>query len=146
MLAQQIDPQHVILEVTESAAASHVGSALENLSRLRMKGFGLSIDDFGTGYSSMQQLSRIAFSELKIDQTFVRNASRQESSKVILESSLDMARRLSIVAVAEGVETQPEWELLRDLHCDLAQGYFVARPMDAGAFYGWVKNWKSMQL
>ena len=146
VLAQQIDPQHVILEVTESAAASHVGSALENLSRLRMKGFGLSIDDFGTGYSSMQQLSRIAFSELKIDQTFVRNASRQESSKVILESSLDMARRLSIVAVAEGVETQPEWELLRDLHCDLAQGYFVARPMDAGAFYGWVKNWKSMQL
>ncbi len=107
-----------------------------------MKGFGLSIDDYGTGYSSMQQLSRIAFTELKIDQTFVRNAFRQKSSRVILESSLEIARRLNIVAVAEGVETQLDWDVLLSLGCDLGQGYFVAGAMPEGEFYRWIKTWK----
>lgn len=140
--AQHLDPRHVVLEVTESAAAANIGSALENLSRLRMKGFGLSIDDYGTGYSSMQQLSRIAFSELKIDQIFVRNSSRQESSRVILETSLDMARRLNIAAVAEGVETRAEWDLLNSLGCTMAQGYFVAPPMAAAEFASWTQHWR----
>jgi EAL domain-containing protein (putative c-di-GMP-specific phosphodiesterase class I) len=102
----------------------------------------LSIDDYGTGYSSMQQLTRIAFTELKIDQSFVTNAAKQESAKVILESSLDMARKLNITAVAEGVETQADWNLLRQLGCGLAQGYFIARPMEAGAYLNWVRAWK----
>ncbi|RZA13400.1 MAG: EAL domain-containing protein, partial [Lysobacteraceae bacterium] len=83
-----LEPQHMILEITESAAMSNVGRVLENLTRLRMKGFGLSIDDYGTGYSSMQQLTRIPFTELKIDQSFVQHAAHQESSRMILESSL----------------------------------------------------------
>jgi len=144
VLAQELDPRHMVLEVTESAVATHLGSALENLSRLRMKGFGLSIDDYGTGYSSMQQLSHIAFTELKIDESFVRNASRQKASRVILESSLEMARRLNIVAVAEGVETQLDWDLLRSLGCDLCQGYFVAVPMETGEFFRWVKTWRPL--
>ncbi|MEO8103914.1 MAG: EAL domain-containing response regulator [Betaproteobacteria bacterium] len=141
VLAQDLDPRHMVLEVTESAASAQLGSVLENLSRLRMKGFGLSIDDYGTGYSSMQQLSRIAFTELKIDQSFVWNADKQKSSRVILESSLDMARRLNIVAVAEGVETQIQWDLLKTLGCELAQGYFIAPPMETGEFFRWVKAW-----
>ena len=140
VLAQNLDPHHMVLEVTETAASTHVGGALENLSRLRMKGFGLSIDDYGTGYSSMQQLSRIAFTELKIDQSFVRNAARQETSRVILESSIETARRLNIVAVAEGVETQSEWDLLKALGCDLGQGYFIAVPMETGEFFRWAKS------
>ena len=144
VLAQGLDPHHMVLEVTESAVATHLGSALENLSRLRMKGFGLSIDDYGTGYSSMQQLSRIAFTELKIDQSFVRNAAKQRSSRVILESSLDMAKRLNIVAVAEGVETQLEWDLLRELGCDQGQGYFIAVPMETGEFFRWIKTWRPL--
>ena len=140
--AQNLDPHHMVLEITESAAATHLGSALENLSRLRMKGFGLSIDDYGTGYSSMQQLSRIAFTELKIDKTFVHNAPRQQSSRVILESSLEVAKRLNISAVAEGVETQEEWNLLQELGCDLGQGYFVATPMETGEFFQWIKHWR----
>ncbi|MEO8101498.1 MAG: EAL domain-containing response regulator [Betaproteobacteria bacterium] len=142
VLAQNLDPRHVVLEVTESAATTHLGTALENLSRLRMRGFGLAIDDYGTGYSSMQQLSRIAFTELKIDQSFVRSASTQKSSRVILESSLEMAKRLNILAVAEGVETRPDWDLLVSLGCDLGQGYFVAAPMETGAFFHWLKTWK----
>ena len=105
-----------------------------------MKGFGLSIDDYGTGYSSMQQLSRIAFTELKIDRSFVRDACRQKSSRVILESSLGMAKRLGIVAVAEGVESQLEWDLLLSLGCDLGQGYFIAPPMETGEFFNWFRS------
>lgn len=138
--SQGLEPRYVVLEVTESAATTDLGRVLENLSRLRMKGFGLSIDDYGTGYSSMQQLTRIAFTELKVDQSFVINAATQESSAVILESSLDMARKLGIKAVAEGVETRDDLDLLRRLGCDLVQGYFFARPMAGGAFEAWARD------
>jgi EAL domain-containing protein (putative c-di-GMP-specific phosphodiesterase class I) len=138
---QDLDPRRMVLEVTESAAMTDVGRALENLTRLRMKGFGLSIDDYGTGYSSMQQLSRIPFTELKIDQSFVLSALEKESSKVILASSLDMARKLKLHSVAEGVETRAHWNLLKSLGCDIAQGYFVAKPMDAHTFLEWSLQW-----
>ena len=142
---RDLEPRHMILEVTESAVTTDVGRALENLARLRMKGFGLSIDDYGTGYSSMQQLARIAFTELKIDQSFVANAARQKSARIILQSSLEMAKKLGISAVAEGVETEADWDLLRQLGCDVAQGYYIARPMEAGAFLGWARQWKQTQ-
>jgi len=140
--AQNLEPRHIVLEVTESSATTEVGKALENLARLRMKGFGLSIDDYGTGYSSMQQLMRIAFTELKIDQSFVANAAKRESARVILESSLSMAKKLAISAVAEGVETQDDWQLLRELGCDVAQGYFIGRPMEGLGYLDWTRTWK----
>jgi len=138
--SQGLGPKHIVLEVTESATTVDIGHALENLSRLRMRGFGLSIDDYGTGYSSMQQLTRIPFSELKIDQSFVALASRQHSARVILKSSLDMAKKLNITSVAEGVETQEDWDLLAALGYELAQGYFIARPMEGGALLDWTKG------
>jgi len=139
--AQKLEARQVVLEITESAAMTDVAKALENLTRLRMKGFGLSIDDYGTGYSSMQQLSRIPFTELKIDQSFVMSANDKESSKVILASSLDMAKKLKLKSVAEGVETRAHWNLLQGLGCDVAQGYFIAKPMEASAFQDWTLNW-----
>jgi EAL domain-containing protein (putative c-di-GMP-specific phosphodiesterase class I) len=135
------DPANFVLEVTESAAVAHVAQTLETLARLRIRGFCLSIDDYGTGYSSMQQLARIAFTELKIDQSFVMSALDVEASRVILESSLDMARRLKVRSVAEGVETRAHWDLLLTLGCDIAQGYFIARPMDAADFTRWASEW-----
>jgi EAL domain-containing protein (putative c-di-GMP-specific phosphodiesterase class I)/CheY-like chemotaxis protein len=134
-----LEAKHMILEVTESAAVSDLGRTLENLSRLRMKGFGLSIDDYGTGYSSMERLSRVPFTELKIDQMFVKNAPSDPASRAMLESGLEMAQKLGIVAVAEGVETRAEWDLVRSLRCPVVQGYFIARPMDAGEFPGWAR-------
>jgi EAL domain-containing protein (putative c-di-GMP-specific phosphodiesterase class I)/signal transduction histidine kinase/PleD family two-component response regulator len=136
--SQHLEPRHMVLEVTESAATIDIGKALENLARLRMQGFGLSIDDYGTGYSSMQQLTRIAFTELKIDQSFVMNAAKQQSARVILESSLEMAKKLNIASVAEGVETRADVALLRQLGCDMAQGYFIARPMEGTVFMEWL--------
>ncbi len=139
--AQKLEAKHLVLEITETAAMTDIAKALENLTRLRMKGFGLSIDDYGTGYSSMQQLSRIPFTELKIDQSFVMSATEKESSKVILSSSLDMAKKLKLKVVAEGVETRAHWNLLKELGCDIAQGYFIAKPMEAAAFGDWALTW-----
>jgi EAL domain-containing protein (putative c-di-GMP-specific phosphodiesterase class I)/CheY-like chemotaxis protein len=135
-----LEPSKICLEITETAASTNVGAALENLSRLRMKGYGLSIDDYGTGYSTMQQLTRIPFTELKIDQSFVTNAAANETAKVILSSSLELARKLKVKAVAEGVETEQDWDVLQELGCDLAQGFFIARPMDAKAYLYWLRN------
>ena len=135
----------IALEVSESAATDNMGPALENLARLRMKGFTLAIDDYGTGYASLEQLTRIPFSELKIDQSFVRQANHQESAKVILESSIDLARTLDITAVAEGVETQAQWNLLSELKCDAAQGYFIGRPLPIDDFLQWLRSWEQLQ-
>jgi len=129
-----VDPHQIVLEVTESAAMTDVAPALENLARLRMHGFGLSIDDYGTGYASMQQLTRIAFSELKIDQSFVKDFSTNQALRIIVESSIEMAHKLRVKSVAEGVETQEDWDALKSMRCDTAQGYFIAKPMNLTSF------------
>jgi EAL domain-containing protein (putative c-di-GMP-specific phosphodiesterase class I) len=137
---RNLDCRNIILEVTESAATTDIGHSLENLSRLRMKGFGLSIDDYGTGYSSLQQLARIAFTEIKLDQSFIRSAATQQAARIILESSIDMAKKLGIVTVAEGIETEKDWDLLRELGCDLAQGYLIAKPIESSEFLMWARD------
>jgi len=129
-----VDPHQIVLEVTESAAMTDVAPALENLARLRMHGFGLSIDDYGTGYASMQQLTRIAFNELKIDQSFVKDFATNPALRIIVESSIDMAHKLLVKSVAEGVETQEDWDTLKSMGCDTAQGYFIAKPMNLTSF------------
>lgn len=143
--AAGLDPKHMILEITESAAMTDVAHCLENLTRLRMKGFGLSIDDYGTGYSSMQQLSRIPFSELKIDRSFVTDVALHPQRRVILASSIDMARKLGLTVVAEGVESRADWDRLKELGCTLAQGYFIAKPMPAGEFLSWAGNYRPIE-
>jgi EAL domain-containing protein (putative c-di-GMP-specific phosphodiesterase class I)/FixJ family two-component response regulator len=129
-----VEPSQIILEITESAAMTEVGPALENLARLRMHGFGLSIDDYGTGYASMKQLTRVAFSELKIDQSFVRDIATNQALRIIVESSIDMARKLRVKSIAEGVETQEDWDTLKSMGCNMAQGYFIAKPMSLENF------------
>jgi EAL domain-containing protein (putative c-di-GMP-specific phosphodiesterase class I) len=129
-----LDPNFLILEITETAAMTDAAHALENLARLCMNGFTLSIDDYGTGYSSMQQLGRIAFSELKIDQSFVKDLSESEAMRIVVESSIDMAHKLQVKSVAEGVETQKDWDMLKSMGCDTAQGYFIAKPMNLASF------------
>lgn len=129
-----VDPRHIILEITETAAMSGVAHSLENLTRLCMNGFELSIDDYGTGYSSLQQLTRIAFSELKIDQSFIQDSIANEAARVVVKSSIDMARELGVKSVAEGVETQQDWDMLKSMGCDAVQGYFISKPMSLDSF------------
>jgi chemotaxis protein methyltransferase CheR len=101
------------MEITESSLSARLGVALTRLTRLRLRGFGLSIDDYGTGFSSMQQLARIPFTELKIDRSFVCGAQQRPHLQVILRSALEMCRQLGLVSVAEGIETLEDWRLLQ---------------------------------
>ena len=139
VLHSGLEPKHIIFEVTESAAMTSVAEALENLARLRMRGFGLSIDDYGTGFSSMQQLTRVPFTELKIDRSFVSDSAYNPSSRVVVESSIQMAHKLRVKCVAEGVEKREEWDMLKSMGCDVAQGYFIAKPMAVDAFLAYCK-------
>jgi EAL domain-containing protein (putative c-di-GMP-specific phosphodiesterase class I)/AmiR/NasT family two-component response regulator len=129
-----VDPRYIILEITETAAMSGVAHSLENLTRLCMNGFELSIDDYGTGYSSLQQLTRIAFSELKIDQSFIQDSIANEAARVVVKSSIDMARELGVKSVAEGVETLQDWDMLKSMGCDAVQGYFISKPLNLDSF------------
>lgn len=137
-----MDPNYIVLEITESAAMSDAGHAMENLTRLCMHGFVLSIDDYGTGYSSMQQLTRIAFGELKIDQSFVKDFAENASLRIVVESSIEMAHKLQVKSVAEGVETQQDWDSLKRAGCDTAQGYFIAKPLTRDDFFEFIKSFK----
>jgi len=133
--------KNVILEITETQLMQDTITPLEILTRLRLKGIALSIDDFGTGYSSMEQLKSIPFTEMKIDRAFVNGAAEIPATRAILESTVDLAKRLDMSIVAEGVENQDDWDLITELGIDLVQGYFVAKPMPAEAFGDWAANW-----
>ncbi|WP_374377437.1 EAL domain-containing protein [Dongia sp.] len=137
----QVPHERIVLEVTESAAITDSAASLEALARLRIKGFGLSIDDFGTGMGTPEQLARTPFTEVKIDQALVTGVFDQPQFFGVLEYSLKLARHLGLKTVAEGVESQDDWQLLSDLGCDEMQGYHVARPMPGEEIEGWVQGW-----
>lgn len=137
-----VSPQNVIFEVTESQIIRDLRAPLEVLTRLRLMRFGLSIDDFGTGYSSLSQLRDIPFDELKIDQTFVHRAPHDKTARAIFDASLSLARTLGLKVVAEGVEDEADWDLVRHSGCDEAQGYLIARPMPAKALVPWMRDWR----
>lgn len=139
--AYDISPGNIVLEITETRLLEDLKVTLEVITRLRLKGFGLSIDDFGTGYSSMENLKRMPFSELKIDRAFVSGADQDAKARAILESSVSLGRNFNLNMVAEGVETQADWDLVSYCGCHEAQGYFIARPMPMSEFLGWVERW-----
>jgi len=140
--AHGIEPQQIELEITESRLMENITTCLDVLTRLRLKGFGLSIDDFGTGYSSMAQLNQVPFTELKIDQAFVHGASDDPAASAILEASVELAKKLKMTIVAEGVEDQADCDKVTQLGCDLIQGYYISKPLSAEDFELWLENSK----
>jgi EAL domain-containing protein (putative c-di-GMP-specific phosphodiesterase class I)/CheY-like chemotaxis protein len=137
-----VDIKNVMLEMTESRLMSNLAASLDIITRLRLKGFGLSIDDFGTGYSSMEKLNQLPFTELKIDRAFVFGAGDDAAARAILDLSVQMGRALDMRVVAEGAETQDDWDLVTSSGCDELQGYVIAKPMPAEDFISWKKNWE----
>lgn len=133
----EIDPSMIVLELTESALMDSEVTSLDIFTRFRLKGFQLSIDDFGTGYSSLSQLHKIPFTELKIDQSFVTNMKQENESAAIVETCIMLAHKLNMEVVAEGIEDKETWDLLSAEGCDIAQGYYIARPMPADKFATW---------
>jgi EAL domain-containing protein (putative c-di-GMP-specific phosphodiesterase class I) len=127
-----LDPGFMTIELTETSAMRQAVQVMDVLTRLRLRGFKLSIDDFGTGYSSLVQLERMPFSEIKIDKSFVQRMTSNHGCKVIVEIVIDLARKLGLSSVAEGVEDQGTLDALSALGCDAAQGYHISRPLPAG--------------
>jgi EAL domain-containing protein (putative c-di-GMP-specific phosphodiesterase class I)/FixJ family two-component response regulator len=138
-----IAPDDIVLEVTESRLMKNLSTPLEVLTRLRLKRFHLSIDDFGTGHSSLTQLRDLPFNELKVDQGFVHGASSNKTLRSIYNASLSLAQQLGIKSVAEGVESRADWDFIRGSGCDLAQGYYIAKPMPADEIHDWLIKWEA---
>lgn len=132
----------VVLELTESSLMADAARGLAVLARLRLKGFGLSIDDFGTGWSSLSQLSQVPFTELKIDQEFVAGASQRPRKRAVVEASLDLARKLGLDAVAEGVETVEDWQMLAELGCAVAQGRLIGEAVPGAELRAALARWR----
>ena len=137
----EMSPADLTFEILESAAMSDVGRTLEIMTRLRLNGFGLAIDDFGTGFSSFEQLSRIPFTELKIDRAFVLGAAETPRLAAVVRSCIDLAHRLHLKIVAEGVETEEDWDYLAAAGATEAQGYFISRAMAGNEVVAWVEAW-----
>ena len=132
-----LDPGQVVLEITESSLMNDAADLLDVVTRMRLRGFHLSVDDFGTGYSSLERLKRLPFTELKVDRAFVNGCARDDKLRSIVDSTVRLARALRLSTCAEGVESQADLEVIRELGCDVAQGYFYGKPMPKQALPAW---------
>jgi len=129
------------VEITESAAFGEAATALNVLSRMRLKGISLSIDDFGTSYASFKVLRQMPFSEIKIDRSFVSDMIASRDSRAIVKSIIDLAANMEMNCVAEGVETEDTADLLEALGVATMQGSLFAKPMTVGAIPDWLAKW-----
>jgi diguanylate cyclase (GGDEF)-like protein len=136
-----IAPERIQFELTESALLSDPAGALATLSQLKQLGIRLFIDDFGTGYSSLSYLQQLPVDSIKIDQSFVMPMMNSGNSAIIVHSTIELGHNMKLEVVAEGVESQPVWDRLAGLGCDVAQGYLVSMPMPAAQFKAWKAQW-----
>lgn len=132
--ANAILPEQIELELTESILMQDIEVAISNMQKLRSLGFHLSIDDFGTGYSSLSYLKRFPIDKLKIDQSFVREIPGDNDSSAITGAIVNLAHSLQLKVIAEGVETQEQFDFLVSQNCDEVQGYFFSKPLAANDF------------
>ncbi|MDX6208261.1 MAG: hypothetical protein QOE24_652 [Frankiales bacterium] len=145
LLASSVDATMLTLEITESSAMNEPARAVQVLHALRASGVRVSIDDYGTGYASMAYLKDLPVDELKIDRSFVDTALQDNASRILVTSIIDLAARLRLTVVAEGVENQATADLLRDSGCQIGQGYHYARPMPADALAAWSVEHRSVR-
>ena len=135
-----LNPDRLVLEITESQVMLDMEQNLQSLKQLRRMGIHIALDDFGTGYSSLSYLQQLPIDMLKIDQSFVAGMLKSDDSHKIVTTIIALARNLGMKTVAEGVEEPGQAERLRALGCDTAQGYFFARPMTAKEAEQFVEN------
>lgn len=137
-----VDPRCLEVELTESAVMDDPFRAIEILNRLHDVGVRISIDDFGTGYSSLAYLKRLPVDQIKIDRSFVLDMARDNGDCSIVRATISLGHDLGLQAVAEGVEDQKVWEMLQQLGCDVAQGYYLCRPLPAEECTAWLEQWR----
>jgi diguanylate cyclase (GGDEF)-like protein len=134
------------LEVTESVLMEGIENAITTLNHIRDMGVTLSIDDFGTGYSMMKQLQNVPAIELKIDKTFVQNMHANHADLVMVEKIIEMGHELEMEVIAEGVETEDQFKLLREKGCDGVQGYFFSRALPPADMLRWLETYRTQKV
>ena len=146
-LARKYDfpAERIVLEITESGLMEF-SLALDVLTRLRMRNFQLSIDDFGTGYSMMKQLQNVPAIELKIDKTFVKHMDANHADLVMVEKIIEMGHELEMEVIAEGVETEEQFKILREKGCDGVQGYLFSRALPPVEIIRWLETHRAHQV
>lgn len=145
LTAHNVTPASLTLELTETRGIRDMDRAIGQLSRLRALGFSIAIDDFGTGNASMLQLYRLPFTQLKIDKAFVADCTDDDKAESIIWMVIELANRLGLDVVAEGVETQEQGHLLKRAGCHTGQGYFFSRPLYADRFEAWYGNFSKQR-
>ena len=138
--ALDVPTDRLVLELTEGSTQPLI-KLMDTLTRFRIKGIGLAMDDFGVGYSTLMQLRQLPFTELKIDRFFVDDAVTSADSRAIVASIIQLAHSLELSVTAEGVETEAQLHLLCDLGCDVAQGYWIAEPLEPESLGQWQSDW-----
>ena len=140
----RIEPRTVQFELTESAVMEDGLVSLATLGALKECGFSLFIDDFGTGYSSLSYLQKLPVDAIKIDQSFIIPMIEDSDSDTIVRSTIELAHNLEMAVVAEGVESQPVWDRLASVGCDVAQGYLVSAPFPLQQLPRWQAEWSRL--
>ena len=135
-----IDPKRLVIEVTENEVLEFNDTSLEVLARLRLLGIDVAIDDFGTGYSNLKTLKEFPYTELKIDQAFIRGMTTDSFSQETVRVAATLGRQLNMRLLAEGVETVDEWNFVRARGIDEVQGFLIAKPMSANDFYDFYRE------
>ena len=131
---QLLEPRYLNLEITEDEAMEDPDLIIKLLTELKSKGIKISMDDFGTGYSSLSYINKLPIDTIKIDRSLVVNLKENFKNRVIIKSIIVMAHSLDIKIVAEGIETESEFFILKELQCDSIQGYLIGKPMTASDF------------
>ena len=137
-----VDPSRVELEITETALMSDPEKATAVLQILTRGGVRVAMDDFGTGFSSLAYLKHLNLNTLKIDRSFIKDITNSPNDLTIVRSTLRMAHGLDLKVVAEGIEEREHYEMLRELGCDIGQGYWIAKPMPADKLLAWAEAWE----
>ena len=137
-----ISPDRMIMEITESAMMQDPTLGLNLLKQLNEMGIQISIDDYGTGYSSLAYLKRLPVNEMKIDRAFIKDMAHDEDDKLIVSTTIDMGHKFGLRVIAEGVEDAETVALLKEMNCDQVQGYFYAKPMPIDELYEWIADQK----
>lgn len=142
----QIEPQYIVLEITEGTFIKDVDFGVQIMRDLRTMGIHLSIDDFGTGYSSLSQLERLPISEMKLDRSFIQGLMEDNRKSSIVKTVIELGHHMKLKVVAEGVESPQELQYLTDLDCDEFQGYYFSKPLPSKEFTSFVQYWNGVEL
>jgi len=140
-----VDRELINLELTETVLLEDLTIAQPVLNDLAAFGVGIHIDDFGTGYSSLSYLAQLPVQTLKIDQSFIANLSDSDTTERVVQAIIALGKAMKLEVVAEGVETDRQYAIVRRLGCDLVQGYFIAKPMSAERLSNWCKGHEDTQ-